>query len=253
MSRCEIGYGAVGVVFNQCQPKSDIRGTWFHDLTDYGLRIWGEGASPVVTNCVFEGIRNTAIEVGPDAAGAYLGNVKNLNPSDDGGNAFLDRDSWAVANNSPRLVRAQNNWWGFTTADEISSFRISDRNDSPSRGVVRFQPFLTEEPAQGPGAPTQPIGLTAMPTGAGGATICFSLASPAAVDVAVLNAAGRPVRQLCASRSLDAGAQAVTWDGRSDQGLRAPDGMYVVRVTAYGESGVKASGLAGLRLSRSRR
>jgi flagellar hook assembly protein FlgD len=66
------------------------------------------------------------------------------------------------------------------------------------------------------------------------ATVTFALAAPATVQLDVLDWAGRRIRTLRSSRP--AGAAAVTWDGRTDSGVFAPQGRYVMRVTASSAS-----------------
>ncbi len=53
-------------------------------------------------------------------------------------------------------------------------------------------------------------------------------ASP--IDLAVFDLAGRRVRQLAASRLMDAGDRTVVWDGLRDDGLAAPAGVYWLRM-----------------------
>ncbi len=59
--------------------------------------------------------------------------------------------------------------------------------------------------------------------------------TPSEVAVAVKNAGGETVATL--APPARAGDQTVVWDGRTDEGLRAPAGTYSVDVTAAGENG----------------
>ncbi len=61
-------------------------------------------------------------------------------------------------------------------------------------------------------------------------TVSFTLAAPATVQLDVLDASGRLVRTIRSSRS--AGANAMSWDGRTSSGAFAAQGRYVLRVTA---------------------
>jgi flagellar hook capping protein FlgD len=59
--------------------------------------------------------------------------------------------------------------------------------------------------------------------------IPFSIAAPSDGRIEVYNVTGMRVRTL-ARGPLQAGAQEVTWDGKSDTGERLPPGLYVVRL-----------------------
>jgi flagellar basal-body rod modification protein FlgD len=59
--------------------------------------------------------------------------------------------------------------------------------------------------------------------------------TPSEVTAAVENARGETVATL--APPARAGRQTVVWDGRTDEGLRAPAGTYTVDVTAAGENG----------------
>ena len=91
--------------------------------------------------------------------------------------------------------------------------------------------------------------LTAIPT-AGGAQITFTLSAPATVEVRVLNIAGRPIRTITPGRECEAGVNTLTWSGISDQGLRVPDGRYLVEVGAKSASGAQSRALATCQVAR---
>jgi hypothetical protein len=63
--------------------------------------------------------------------------------------------------------------------------------------------------------------------------VAFSLARGGQVDAAVFDVSGRRVCRL-ARGAFTAGAHALAWDGRGDDGLRAASGVYFVRVRAAG-------------------
>jgi hypothetical protein len=71
-----------------------------------------------------------------------------------------------------------------------------------------------------------------LPTGSGGASIAYTLAGDAAVDVVVCNMSGLPVREVALARSSAPGANTVAWDGRSALGVRVPAGRYLCKITA---------------------
>lgn len=62
----------------------------------------------------------------------------------------------------------------------------------------------------------------------------IGLVKPSTVDIAVYDVAGRRVAS--SSRSLAAGWQRVTFDGRNERGQKLPSGVYFYRVTANGET-----------------
>ena len=95
----------------------------------------------------------------------------------------------------------------------------------------------------------QVTAMSVMSTPAG-AQVVFSLSTAAGVHARVLNLAGRPVKTLCTGRDCEAGANTLVWNATSDQGLRAPDGTYLVEVVARDEEGHETRGLAQVRIQR---
>ncbi|MGC9318005.1 MAG: FlgD immunoglobulin-like domain containing protein, partial [Armatimonadota bacterium] len=89
------------------------------------------------------------------------------------------------------------------------------------------------------------MGVSAQPAGEG-AQISFTLSAAGSVSVDVLNIAGRTIKRIVTDWQCQAGLRTVSWDGRSDQGTRAPGGMYLVRVTASAPSGEQCQGLSTL-------
>ncbi|MEN6545938.1 MAG: FlgD immunoglobulin-like domain containing protein, partial [Armatimonadia bacterium] len=82
-----------------------------------------------------------------------------------------------------------------------------------------------------------------------GAQISYSLSAPAEVEVSVVNIAGRPVRRLGSTVS-QAGLSTALWNGRNDNGLRVPAGVYLVRVSARTEDGQIVNAVQGLSFRR---
>lgn len=78
------------------------------------------------------------------------------------------------------------------------------------------------------------LGLRVVPQ-RGGASIAFTLSESALVSVKVSTPSGITVRNL-APRSLSAGANAISWDGRDEKGRMLPAGIYLVEVVARGDS-----------------
>jgi len=99
-------------------------------------------------------------------------------------------------------------------------------------------------------APVAVTGVTAQQLRDGGGEIAFSLSKDAAVDVSIMNIAGRAVRHVCAAKAHSAGANTTSWNGLSDAGTRVPRGRYVVRVTARAEDGQQATAVGTLMVGR---
>jgi hypothetical protein len=70
----------------------------------------------------------------------------------------------------------------------------------------------------------QPMSATAL--------VPFELPTPAQVVVRIFDLRGRVVRRLQQGRVYPAGTHAVAWDGRNDDGLRLPPGIYVLHLKA---------------------
>jgi hypothetical protein len=66
-------------------------------------------------------------------------------------------------------------------------------------------------------------------------TIRFSTETVAEIDVIVYDVLGRIVSRL-ANRTYFPGEYGVTWDGKNDQGMVMPSGMYYVRMTALSQA-----------------
>jgi len=60
--------------------------------------------------------------------------------------------------------------------------------------------------------------------------IAFTLPASVTVDLGVFDLAGRHVRTLVAHETLAAGAHAVRWDGRGEEGEEVPAGLYLVQL-----------------------
>ena len=91
--------------------------------------------------------------------------------------------------------------------------------------------------------------VAATATSAGGAEVTYTLSAPAAVEATVLNMAGRPVKRLTVGQ-VEAGRQRLLWSGRSDAGLAAPAGTYLVRLRARDAEGGQTQALVPVTLRR---
>ena len=70
----------------------------------------------------------------------------------------------------------------------------------------------------------------------GHATFHYALAAPAAVTLAVFDAAGRRVRLLEPTQQKPADRYDVTWDGRDDGGRAVSPGLYLARLEVAGRA-----------------
>jgi hypothetical protein len=86
-------------------------------------------------------------------------------------------------------------------------------------------------------------------TGAG-AEISYTLSADAEVEVRVLNIAGRVVETVLDGDVQSAGTQRVTWDGLSARGTRAPNGTYLVVVSARAADGQQTQAVGTVSLGR---
>ena len=76
-------------------------------------------------------------------------------------------------------------------------------------------------------------------------TLRANLSEPAAVTVRIEDRAGKVVRTLLKEQPKPQGELTVTWDGKTDAGRRAADGVYAWRVLARDESKQQGKPIAG--------
>jgi serine protease len=91
---------------------------------------------------------------------------------------------------------------------------------------------------------------SAVQTHQGSVQIVFTLSADAAVTARVLNIAGREVRTLARARRCGSGLNSLLWDSRTNAGLMAPAGTYLVYVQALGGDGAENRAMAVLTLRR---
>jgi hypothetical protein len=101
-----------------------------------------------------------------------------------------------------------------------------------SSGPGGAQRHLQVAAGAAPGSDLRIDAVAYAPGRGGQGTLEFRVSVAAVVDVQVLNVGGRQVRSVVAGKALGAGRNAVVWDGRSDSGAAAPDGMYIAKITA---------------------
>lgn len=92
--------------------------------------------------------------------------------------------------------------------------------------------------------------LMVQPTRAGGAQISFTLSAEARCTVKVLNIAGRTVRVLERDRQYPAGTAQLVWNGRSDNGVAVPSGVYLMQVNALGDDGSRSQAVRTVAIRR---
>ncbi len=92
--------------------------------------------------------------------------------------------------------------------------------------------------------------LAVSPTNNGGAEIVFTLGSDAAVEVTVLNIAGRSIRQLTTGQPSPSGLNRLYWDGRSSSSTKVPAGRYLVKLTARHEEGQQTCRISSVIIAR---
>jgi hypothetical protein len=232
-------------------------GTWdagvrFYDnvvqRSQYGVRattsITGLPTSWVMRN-TFRRCSVAAVERSGDIP-VILGNLQNASTADDGGNVFYPGNVMYIVNHSSLRLRAEGNDFRSTHKSDIEP-KLDDKLDNGSYGRVDYIPLI------GGVIPTgiqlALTGLAAVPTHAG-AQVTFALSCPAEVSARVLNLAGRPIRALCQSRACDAGTNTLLWDARTDAGLSAPSGAYLLEITARTDDGAQTRALTSTRLTR---
>ncbi len=177
-----------------------------------------------------------------------LGNLGNSQTNDDGGNEFRASNAMFIANTTGSILKAEGNIFPTTAQAEIDA-KIIDALDCGPLGRVDFDPLYGGVSPTGSTASLLLTGTAAVPTGAG-AEITFSLSSTAEVHARILNIAGRPIRTLCTAHERAPGTNALIWNAMSDDGLRVPDGAYLVEIAAKAEDGTRAKALARVNLRR---
>ncbi len=117
--------------------------------------------------------------------------------------------------------------------------------DGPCRPVpesaVRFTPRLVPEAADGPPGASELLRLAPpVPNPSRGQTrLSLELGVDQRLDVRVIDSAGRVVRTLHRGPAAR-GARTLTWDGRSDHGTLAPEGVYFFRAEGLIEASRRA-------------
>jgi hypothetical protein len=212
---------------------------------EVGLEVNSSGALARAFANRFRGC-DRAVWVHSDAR-CVLGNVRNPDPGDNGGNTFRPSNTWTIYNDTPHLIKAEGNWFETTLRSEINA-KIWDRRDDPGLGKVDFIPLRGGIIPTGAPPALTITSAAALPTVAGGAEIAFTLSAPADVMIDVLNIAGRAVATVARDLAAEAGPRRLVWSGQTLTGTRAPAGKYLVRITARSASGYEHTALCGVTL-----
>ncbi len=101
-----------------------------------------------------------------------------------------------------------------------------------SPGQAGAQRHLQVVAGPAPGGDLRIDAITYVPGRGSQGSLEFRVSAAAVVDVAVLNVTGRRVRTVVVGKAMGVGRNAVVWDGRSDSGTAAPDGIYIAKITA---------------------
>jgi PKD repeat protein len=119
-----------------------------------------------------------------------------------------------------------------------TAFRIDDVSIVEGSGALATSSALAgDEPESATdGDPFMAPGVHPNPMRADGARIVFSTGAPGEAAIAIFDLAGRVVRHLDGDPAAAAGAQAVAFDGRGDDGRRLPGGVYYYEVRTPGAS-----------------
>jgi hypothetical protein len=83
-----------------------------------------------------------------------------------------------------------------------------------------------------------------------GVAVTYSLSKSAAVDMRVLNIAGRTVGIVCSDQVAPAGTSTTVWNMRNTTGRLVPDGMYLLQLTARDDEGRQIGVLRAMQLQR---
>ncbi|MFO7947250.1 MAG: FlgD immunoglobulin-like domain containing protein, partial [Armatimonadota bacterium] len=83
-----------------------------------------------------------------------------------------------------------------------------------------------------------------------GVNVCYTLSADAAVTVDVMNISGRRVSRVVRDDAQTAGQKSVTWNGSNAAGAKAPNGRYLLRITARSDDGQQASTITPVSIRR---
>lgn len=159
-----------------------------------------------------------------------LGNVDNLDPTDDGGNDLANNGIggalYGFYNNTPIEQWAQNNHWGDDIYPEDAVYH---QVDDPSLGFVHWDPPISTSSVTDTPEALVLQNMQAYPNPFNPLVqIKLEMAQAAPTEVIVMDAAGRVVRRLH-SGTLPAGETILRWDGTDDTGRPQASSVYWIK------------------------
>ncbi len=151
--------------------------------------------------------------------------------------------TWSDLNKVPSSVRL---WLFDPETSQIVSLR--------SISVYRFRMSNTRRKlkiiAETSLSPLRLIGVRALPMRGGkGAIIQGSLTAPANLTVTVRSLTGRTVKVIAKDQPVPYGRWQIVWDGRSQEGLALPAGMYLCELVAKDETGTQVRSIVTLNIA----
>lgn len=148
-----IGRGVTGYIVNNMIDSNDIEGEPM--LGGSGLNFQGDTSIQVVAagNYIANNLWGVTVIAGNSAAPRIsLGKISPVDVVDTGGNTFSGNGNndtlFAIFNNSPDTVWAQNNFWDYGTIDSVEA-TVSHHPDDETLGWVIFDPLHEVPPPTG--------------------------------------------------------------------------------------------------------
>ena len=226
--------------------RTFVTGNVFAD-TPFGVRTTSVASNARVFRNVF---RQCTKAVWVQAGLCMMGNLGNSATDDDGGNRFRSSNTWHIYNSTESGLRAEGNDFGTTVRSAIDA-KVYDELDDPNKGRVDFVPLAggVTPTGEADGRALAIVGVAAVPTERG-AQVTFALSARARVTAEVVNLAGRPVRRLSFDGPCQAGTNVLLWNLQTNDGLVAPHGTYLIRVTAQASDGTQTAAITQVRVGR---
>jgi hypothetical protein len=202
------------------------------DTLMWGFGIACNGAnSPVIAGNRIRG-HHYGLAITGDAS-PNVGNVDNIDPTDDGENEFLGNGvshPYELYNNNALPVMAQNNWWGTNDPDSVE-MKIVHQVDNPAYGLVTFLPFMEFwGVASEKNVPDPTSLLMLMPAYPNpfnpSTTIEYCIAAPGEVKLSVCSISGQLV-DVIQNEFLPAGHYSLNW-----KPVGLPSGIYFLELRA---------------------
>ena len=191
-----------------------------------------------------------AQDIADPAPTSRIVSVTSNEPIDGSGDGTTDPD-WEITGDLALKLRAERSGGG---SGRIYTLHIECTRASGNVSTTEVTVTVPHDQGKGKRESASSLGVSitsasAVPTRIG-AQITFTLTTDAEVSAAVLNLAGRPVKRLCTSKPLSAGANTLLWNASTDTGLQAPTGRYLLRIEASAPDGGRSHVLVPMSLGR---